>query len=168
MTNKWITFVMCLWWNSAWFTYMQKRPFPSSLSHKAQFFMSPCGAFCPVSSLMGITHKALSFWTALWSLLSVLWLSSQSDLRSNEQMIRRRAGHFLFFSLFVRLLPLPDLSALSFFIFSPLLVFCVFSFRWPHQFVYTLCRQGRHSVDGQTSYIMHICLCAHWHLNNSN
>lgn len=38
-----------------------------------------CRAFCPVSSLMGITHKPLSFWTALWPALSGVWLSSQAD-----------------------------------------------------------------------------------------
>lgn len=58
-----------------------KHPFPplafpqSSIFHVGFLFR----AFRPVSPLMGITHKPLSFWTTLWPTLSVLWLSPHTD-----------------------------------------------------------------------------------------
>lgn len=153
--------------------------FPSRFPTKLSFScMVLWGAFCPASFLMGTAHKALSFWTALWSVLSVLWLSSQSDSQiecTNGSGGGPASARALLLSLSVPLLPLPDLSALSFFIFSPLLVFCMRSFQWPHRFVCTLCGHGRRSADGQTSYILYctpfksslrICLRTRWHLNN--
>lgn len=63
----------------------KKRPFSFSLSHKAQFFFYAgfrCGAFCPVSFLMGITHEALSFWAPLWSV-------TQLAKRLSDRMYKR-------------------------------------------------------------------------------
>lgn len=66
-----------------------------------------CRAFCPVSFLMGITLKPLSFWTALWPVLSVLWLNSKSDSQiectngSGGKPDSARALFSLFFTLSV-------------------------------------------------------------------
>lgn len=75
MTNKRITFVTLSAHSASDEMPLDSPPCrktPSScpsLSHKAQFFrvgVFQRDAFRPVSSLMGITHKPLSFRTALW------------------------------------------------------------------------------------------------------
>lgn len=97
-----------------------------------------CRALRPVSSLMGITHKPLSFWTALWPILSDLWLSSQSDSQiqcttgSEEQVpvlscvFFLSCGHSQIFLSSCFSSPLNYLSLM-------------YPFQWPHQFVRTLC-----------------------------
>lgn len=136
-------------------TYMQNLllAFPQSSIFHVRFL---CRAFCTVSFLMGITQKVLSFWSDLWSVLSVLWLRSQSDARIKRTRRPRgglQSARALLCFLFMSLCGHSQIFLLSRFSSSPLRL----SFtQWPHQFVCTLSEQNRHSVDGLTSYILYL------------
>lgn len=142
---------------------------PSSLSHKAQFFACRgflMRSFLPRFSADGLHSQGVKLLTCSHARRCQNCDSAHGAiLRWNEQMDQkegRRAPElslprslFFFCSLSVPLWPLPDLSALSFFIFSPRLVFCVGSFFDDRISLSALfCRRGKPGTDGQTSYIL--------------